>query len=144
MVGFCYDTDAQHVLLVRKTRPTWQAGLLNGVGGKVEPGEHFQAAMVREWVEETPAAPVVPTWEHFVTLLSGEHTIVFFRAFTHWEDLAALHRTVNDVGERLFLVRIESVVANPHVPNLSWLVPLGAYTHDTYAPLVCRETTPRT
>jgi 8-oxo-dGTP pyrophosphatase MutT (NUDIX family) len=38
---------------IRKNRPHWQAGKLNGIGGKVEPGENADQAMVRETLEET-------------------------------------------------------------------------------------------
>src|SRR5690349_13991679 len=37
-LGFLFDGTGR-VVLIRKRRPAWQAGLLNGVGGKVEPGE---------------------------------------------------------------------------------------------------------
>lgn len=49
------------VALIRKAKPAWQAGRLNGIGGKVEPGEDPQLAMAREFEEEagvaTPAEP---------------------------------------------------------------------------------------
>jgi 8-oxo-dGTP diphosphatase len=37
--GFLFSLDRTRVLLIRKRRPAWQAGRLNGVGGKIEPGE---------------------------------------------------------------------------------------------------------
>lgn len=52
VLGFAFYQD--QVLLIRKTRPKWQAGLLNGIGGKVESfDENNQVAMRREFVEET-------------------------------------------------------------------------------------------
>ena len=53
VVGFLMDSDAEQVILIRKNRPEWQAGKLNGVGGKVEPGELIGGAMYREFREET-------------------------------------------------------------------------------------------
>lgn len=53
VLGFAFDKEFKHVLLVWKNRPRWQAGKLNGVGGKIEPGEAVRAAMVREFQEET-------------------------------------------------------------------------------------------
>lgn len=41
------------MVMIKKERPAWQAGLLNGVGGKIEPGETPFEAMVREFQEET-------------------------------------------------------------------------------------------
>lgn len=41
------------VMLIRKAKPEWQKGRLNLVGGKVEPGEEFIDAAIREFREET-------------------------------------------------------------------------------------------
>ena len=56
--GFLFtDPDAAQshllqVLLIRKLRPAWQKGYLNGIGGKIEPGETPLEAMNREFEEE--------------------------------------------------------------------------------------------
>jgi 8-oxo-dGTP pyrophosphatase MutT (NUDIX family) len=42
-----------HVLLIRKARPEWQAGKLNFPGGHIEPGENAATAAQRELIEET-------------------------------------------------------------------------------------------
>jgi 8-oxo-dGTP pyrophosphatase MutT (NUDIX family) len=85
-VGFFFDPSRSRVWLVRKNRPQWQAGLLNGIGGKIEPGETPHAAMVREFAEE--AGLRFERWEEVVRL---EHrarggVIVFFRAFAASDD----------------------------------------------------------
>lgn len=41
------------VAMVRKARPPWQAGKLNLPGGKLQDGETYHAALVREFQEET-------------------------------------------------------------------------------------------
>ena len=38
VVGFAFTEDRRSVILIRKNRPEWQAGRLNGVGGHIEPG----------------------------------------------------------------------------------------------------------
>lgn len=53
VVGIAVDPDRTHGLFVLKNRPVWQAGFLNGVGGKIEDGESPAEAMVREFYEET-------------------------------------------------------------------------------------------
>lgn len=50
-VGFAYYLD--HVVLIKKKRPDFQAGLFNGIGGSLEFGESHLQAMVREFREET-------------------------------------------------------------------------------------------
>ena len=47
VVGFMFSEE------ILKNKPDWQAGRLNGVGGKVEPNEYPDQAMVREFEEET-------------------------------------------------------------------------------------------
>lgn len=47
------DRYQPEVLLVRKKRPTWQAGRLNLPGGKIEEGETPLQAAIREFKEET-------------------------------------------------------------------------------------------
>ena len=52
VVGLVFDASNTKVLLVRKNRPNWQVGKLNGIGGKVEEGETPYEAVVRECEEE--------------------------------------------------------------------------------------------
>lgn len=52
-LGFVVDPTGERVLLMEKRRPSWQAGRLNGIGGKVEGEETGVEAMVRECQEET-------------------------------------------------------------------------------------------
>lgn len=52
VVGFIFSLDRQSVLLIRKNRPQWQLGKLNGIGGEIEKGETPHAAMTRECAEE--------------------------------------------------------------------------------------------
>lgn len=40
VVGFLFDSEFRQVALIRKQKPQWQAGLLNGIGGKIEYGEN--------------------------------------------------------------------------------------------------------
>lgn len=52
VVGIVFDALNEQVLLIRKNRPNWQVGKLNGIGGKVEEGETPYEAVVRECEEE--------------------------------------------------------------------------------------------
>src|SRR3954470_21452915 len=86
--GFLFSPDRTRVLLIRKRRPAWQAGKLNGIGGKIEPGESPAQAMSREFREEA-ALDLPPDAWHEVLMLTGPPTPNdpngwrghFFRAF---------------------------------------------------------------
>lgn len=69
VVGFLVDKPVTAVLLVHKNRPDWQAGRLNGIGGKVEDGEDWLAAMDREFREETDGG--AHEWVHFASMQRG-------------------------------------------------------------------------
>jgi len=69
VLGFAFLPSTGGVLLIKKTRPDWQAGKLNGVGGKVEPDDWCLAeAMRREFKEETNIDTEVDSWTEF-----GQH-----------------------------------------------------------------------
>lgn len=74
--GFLFSRDLTNVVLIRKLKPEWQRGKLNGVGGKIEPGETWLQAMGREFREE--AGLVVAHWRlfHVERFLNG--TVVHF------------------------------------------------------------------
>lgn len=91
VVGFAFNKKADHVVLVHKNRPEWQAGHLNGVGGKVklDIDVTYADAMAREFLEETGMYTVGSEWEHFATMhfgqdkLGGEAMVFCFRMFTN-------------------------------------------------------------
>lgn len=51
----------QELLLIRKKRGLG-AGLINGPGGKIDPGETPEMAAVREVIEEVGVTPTAPRW----------------------------------------------------------------------------------
>lgn len=50
--GYLFSPDFKQVLLIRKNRPVFLKGKLNGIGGKVESNESPDEAMIREFKEE--------------------------------------------------------------------------------------------
>jgi 8-oxo-dGTP diphosphatase len=120
--GFFFSPDRQRVLLIRKRRPAWQAGKLNGVGGKIERGESPAEAMRREFREE--ANLDVRDWQEVLTLSGGDDAGSgiawrghFFRAFG---DIDAARALTDEQLER------HDVRALPRdtIPNLHWMIPL--------------------
>lgn len=75
VLGFAFD-DLGRVALIRKRRPDWQAGRLNGIGGHIENHETAYHAMVREFYEETGVKLV--DWQA-VGVMKGDdwHVTVF-------------------------------------------------------------------
>lgn len=53
VLGYAFLIETEEVLLIKKTKPAWMVGKLNGVGGKVESEEHPLDSMIREFKEET-------------------------------------------------------------------------------------------
>lgn len=65
VLGFCFDERRENVVLIKKLRPAFQAGKLNGIGGKVEGEETITTAMIREFYEETGVATDYISWDYF-------------------------------------------------------------------------------
>jgi 8-oxo-dGTP diphosphatase len=84
----------RQVLLVRKRRPQWQAGLLNGLGGHVEPGESDVEAMVREFREECGVESQPHNWYRVCTMVgTGWEVVVFASASI---DIGAAQTTTDE------------------------------------------------
>jgi len=66
-----FTEDMKRVVLIKKNKPEWQKGLLNGVGGHVEEFEFSENAMIREFEEETGIKTVTGQWYNFA-LMTGE------------------------------------------------------------------------
>lgn len=124
VVGFLFNRTMSHVVLIKKNKPKWQAGLLNGVGGKVEAGESALQAMIREFHEE--AGMVVENWQFFLELKQTEQPdawdVFFFRAIMY-DEKALLSNTSEPVD--WYPIVGGSIQGTAVVPNLHWLVPLA-------------------
>lgn len=123
VVGFAFNDAKDELLLIRKKRPKWQAGLLNGIGGKIKEGESRKDAMKREFLEETGIFTWKFEWEEFFTLSDEEGEIHFFT-----ESLAdqAFYRFESTTDETVVKVPIKNFEGRKDtVPNLTWLVPMA-------------------
>lgn len=113
--GFLFSPDRARVLLIRKRRPAWQIGKLNGIGGKIEPGETPTQAMRREFREE--AALDIADWVQGARLTGSDWQAHFFRAFG---DVDAA-RAATDEQLEIHAVR---PLPPDTIPNLRWIIPL--------------------
>lgn len=118
VVGFLFDDEMKVVVLIDKKRPEWQAGKLNGVGGKVNDGEAPLAAMKREFAEE--AGVSIDSWRPFCELRSGYNVVNFFYA----KDSTQLFHAHTETDEEVIVGAIASILSVPEkfVPNLPWLL----------------------
>lgn len=69
---FIFDRSLEHVVLIKKNRPDWMAGSLNGIGGKVEKGETAADCAIREVFEETGAVIDESNLEYLCTEGEGK------------------------------------------------------------------------
>lgn len=127
--GFLFSEDKTKVALIQKTKPAWQAGMLNAVGGKVEVtvnGDtitHIEQpldAMVREFEEETGVYIPPTEWKYRVHLVIPDTAEIFF--FSCFSDVINEVKTVEE--EQVGIYSIDKLVLENMIPNLRWLIPL--------------------
>jgi 8-oxo-dGTP diphosphatase len=107
--------------LVRKNKPKWQAGRLNGIGGGIDGVETPLDAMCREWYEETGDS--YDEWTQFAKIRFPETIVHFFKADV--EFLPYLW-TANDIGEAIEIHNFATAVRfTDMIPNLKWLLPMA-------------------
>jgi 8-oxo-dGTP diphosphatase len=117
VVGFMFNENETDVLLIQKSKPAWQKGRFNGIGGKCEKGESYLEAMRREFEEETGIEH--ENWQ-FVTVMSGDDWIV--TVFTAQSDDVFNYETMED--EPVCLIPIQDLDKYDHILNLQWLIPM--------------------
>ena len=120
-------TCGNEVVLIRKNRPEWQAGLLNGVGGRVEEKETLMWAMRREFTEEAGLCISVRRWDKFLTLKSNDAEVSFFHAEINRAELDSISAQTD---EPILKMSIGDVTGTGYatdqiIPNLSWIIPMA-------------------
>lgn len=119
VLGFLFSQDLKEVALIRKNRPDWQAGALNGIGGKVELDDADpMEAMVREFKEETGFH--FEDWIEFSTMEGTGWKVFCYKGVSN--ELSSL-RTVTD--EFVSIIPVEDLKNFLPLPNLIWLIPMA-------------------
>lgn len=136
VLGFAFgvvDGLILHAALIRKSHPEWQAGKLNGIGGRVEGREWPVEAMVREFREETGIPTNETLWRHFATIENEQVILDCFSANMSSNTLSPLNGREAPKGERIEVWPIRELYSDPTfkgaVPNLRWLVPMALDPH---------------
>lgn len=126
--GFAFSEDLQEVLLIKKKRPDWQKGLMNGIGGKIENVgdidlelEEFPIqAMIREFKEETGVE--LDKWYEFA-LIEGEGYVVHF--FMSVSNRIFDAKDMTDEAIVRILVSELFKYKTLTLSNLQWLIPMA-------------------
>jgi 8-oxo-dGTP diphosphatase len=116
VLGFLFSPDQSQVLLIRKLKPDWQAGKLNGIGGKIEEGESLREAMEREAAEEADLKGL--DWSSYCIMSGEDWTVGVLRAFG---DVTK----ARSMTEETLQVCSTSSLPPDCISNLNWLIPMG-------------------
>jgi len=120
VLGFLFNEDKSLVALIKKTKPEWQSGFWNGIGGKVEKGESSIVAMIREFEEETSLSGI--NWESYCRISAPDHKVHCYRATCNFlykvKSMTEDVRDVNDI---------------PTISNTLWLMHLAIDTNPFFS-----------
>lgn len=120
-ISFIFTRDMQRVLLIKKNRPEWQKGKLNGIGGHIEEGETPLECIVREVFEETSLKIPHDNWVHFGTITNADTTqLSLFCCIYQGDQNDAKTSTDEEIAWVDTLMLPEKMMG-----NLSWLIPLA-------------------
>jgi len=121
VVGFPFSEDRRSILLVRKLRPEWQKGKLNGIGGKTEPDENPTQAMHRECFEETG---LNLEWKRYGLMTGINNDGQYFEChiFYAYGDIFSYEQKED---EQLGIYCPDRTAGYGIVENLKWLIPFG-------------------
>jgi len=126
VLGFMFNKDKSKVALIKKNRPDWQRGKLNGIGGKIFSGgkdgyETAEQAMYREFKEET-GYPIFPmAWKFYAKMFNDDFQVDVFAAIG---DLSILE-TMTD--EKVVILKVKDITKSRKklISNLPWLIEMA-------------------
>lgn len=126
VLGFLFSPAFDSVVTILKQKPDWQAGNLNGVGGRVEAtDESAHTAMAREFKEETGVDVPAICWRLFCTMHDRGVMIHCFAA--HSMDFCKVRTTT---AEEVIVVTLQNLKMYTRISNLDWLIPMAINSFD--------------
>lgn len=119
-LGFIFTPSLDRVLLVHKISPEWQAGKINGIGGKIEEGEDPLTCIVRETQEEAALITNPSKWVYLGEMGSDTWRMHVFALI--------YDGNINDAKsadkEKVEWFDPNALPPDVIISNLHWLVPL--------------------
>ena len=121
VLGFAFNSAKDYVVLINKKKPEWQKGSFNGVGGKIEPNESPEFAMVREFVEETGVSTTMDEWQQ-VAYMAGDGWCCYVYTI-HGDDLMYAETKTD---EMIHVLPVQDVLKGdyPMISNIPFLIEL--------------------
>lgn len=119
VLAFMINATKNQILLIKKKRPAFQAGKMNGIGGKIEGDETPVDAIIREVEEETGLKTTEYEWANFGEMrLPDGGKVHLFKTFR--DDL---ENALSMTDEEVVVMDIDYNFLKPLVmPNLIWLI----------------------
>jgi len=130
VLGFAFTEDYagfNRVMLIQKLKPEWQAGKLNGIGGKIELGETPHRAMAREFFEEAGLVSLPSSWLKFAVMEFQNCQVHCFTTRCEWK---VFKRAYSKTEEKVRSFQIDEMifqklVDEKAIENLHWLIPMA-------------------
>lgn len=120
VLGFAFNDSGDEVLLIRKNRPSWQKGKLNGIGGKIEQDETPRMALVREFEEETGVTTAEDDWRPFGKMRGTDFTVHLFTIRNRF-----IYDADSMTDEKLKIVAVNRLKDYQIIPNLGYLIAMA-------------------
>lgn len=121
VLGFLFNPQLTEVALIEKeSKPgmEWQAGLLNGIGGKILDGETPEFAMAREFQEEAGLVTASKDWKPVLFMEDGENFEM--NVFCMVGDITKVETAER---EKVAAHQIGRIAYTKCVPNCEWMIP---------------------
>jgi len=117
VLGFMFSEDSKRVLLIEKIRPEFQAGRLNGIGGKIEKSDSSSKfAMTREFEEECGICTLPNDWTAIGRMLTDDYLVEIFKAIGNIDSAKSVE------AEQVKICDIANLPSNC-MNNIHWLIP---------------------
>lgn len=123
-LGFAFTIDGKSVALIRKNRPEWQAGKLNGIGGKLElTDDDIEYCMIRKFKKETGFSTGPDEWDHFAYMYfpKTNSSINCYRIFN--DELVQGLKSTTD--EEVIICKISELHSQQLLENVEFLIHLA-------------------